>query len=147
MIFSHNQCHLWFFDHGLPGYAWYVPKGNNWLNIGIGGKFHRMKQRGQNIMEQWHHFTKALQKKGFIGENPPRPKGHSYYFQHGPKKYHQDNAFIIGDAAGLSTLDMGEGIHGAVLSGIRVADAIVENKPFLLPHLARFSLPKILLPN
>jgi flavin-dependent dehydrogenase len=97
-------------------------------------------------MEQWRHFTTALQKKGLIGENPPRPKGHSYYLQHGPKKYQQDNAFIIGDAAGLSTLDMGEGIHGAVLSGILVADAIVENKPFALPHLPRFSLPKIVLP-
>jgi hypothetical protein len=41
---------------------------------------------------------------------------------------------------------MGEGIHGAVLSGILVADAIVENKPFALPHLPRFSLPKIVLP-
>jgi flavin-dependent dehydrogenase len=143
----HHQCHLWFFDHGLPGYAWYLPKGNNWLNIGIGAKFNTLKQRGQNIMDQWRHFTMDLQKKGFIGENPPSPKGHNYYFQYGPKKYRQDNAFIIGDAAGLSTLDMGEGIHGAVLSGIRVADAIVENKPFVLPHPARFSLPKILLPN
>lgn len=143
----HHQCHLWFFDHGLPGYAWYLPKGNNWLNIGIGAKFHTLKQRGQNIMDQWRHFTMDLQKKGFIGENPPSPKGHKYYFQYGPKKYRQDNAFIIGDAAGLSTLDMGEGIHGAVLSGIRVADAIVDNKPFVLPHPPRFSLPKILLPK
>ncbi|MDQ1269419.1 MAG: hypothetical protein QG618_726 [Thermodesulfobacteriota bacterium] len=144
---SHHQCHLWFFDHGLPGYAWYLPKGNNWLNIGIGAKFHTLKQRGQNIMDQWCHFTMDLQKKGFIRENPPIPKGHNYYFQHGPEKYRQDNAFIIGDAAGFSTLDMGEGIHGAVLSGIRVADAIVDNKPFVLPHPPRFSLPKILLPK
>ena len=20
------DCHLWFFEHGLPGYSWYVPK-------------------------------------------------------------------------------------------------------------------------
>jgi menaquinone-9 beta-reductase len=37
------DCHLWFFEHGLPGYAWYVPKQNGWLNVGIGGMADRIK--------------------------------------------------------------------------------------------------------
>ncbi len=32
-----SDCHLWFFDHGLPGYSWYVPKEQGWLNVGVGG--------------------------------------------------------------------------------------------------------------
>src|SRR5438034_599679 len=31
------DCHLWFFEEGLPGYSWYVPKENGWLNVGVGG--------------------------------------------------------------------------------------------------------------
>jgi flavin-dependent dehydrogenase len=27
------RCHLWFFDDGLPGYAWYVPKANGYINV------------------------------------------------------------------------------------------------------------------
>ena len=30
------DCHLWFFEHGLPGYSWYVPKASGWLNVGVG---------------------------------------------------------------------------------------------------------------
>ena len=30
------NCQLWFFDGGLPGYAWYVPKANGFINIGLG---------------------------------------------------------------------------------------------------------------
>ncbi len=43
------DCHLWFFEHRLPGYSWYVPKACGWLNIGIGGMAARLKQRGDNL--------------------------------------------------------------------------------------------------
>ena len=33
-----DQCHLYFFRRGLAGYAWIVPKGNGFVNIGLGGK-------------------------------------------------------------------------------------------------------------
>jgi flavin-dependent dehydrogenase len=42
-------CHLWFFDKGLPGYSWYVPKENGWLNVGIGGMADRMKASGGGL--------------------------------------------------------------------------------------------------
>jgi flavin-dependent dehydrogenase len=29
-----GDCHLWFFEQGLPGYSWYVPKERGWLPTG-----------------------------------------------------------------------------------------------------------------
>src|SRR5580658_2963207 len=40
-----SDCHLWFFEHGLPGYSWYVPKERGWLNVGVGGIAVRMTIR------------------------------------------------------------------------------------------------------
>ena len=37
------DCHLWFFEHGLPGYSWYVPKEKGWLNVGVGALAARIK--------------------------------------------------------------------------------------------------------
>jgi flavin-dependent dehydrogenase len=34
---SDSRCHLWFLQNGLPGYAWYVPKANGFVNVGLGG--------------------------------------------------------------------------------------------------------------
>ncbi len=42
-----GDCHLWFFDKGLPGYSWYVPKKNGFLNVGVGGMAERMKRSGK----------------------------------------------------------------------------------------------------
>lgn len=38
-----HQCHLWLFRKGLPGYAWYVPKANGYLNCGVGGVSESLK--------------------------------------------------------------------------------------------------------
>ena len=40
-----ERCHLWFFENGLPGYAWYVPKADGYLNCGIGGMATKLKAR------------------------------------------------------------------------------------------------------
>ena len=50
-------CHLWFFDGGLPGYAWYVPKANGYVNIGLGGIADRLKARGGHLRDYWQQFT------------------------------------------------------------------------------------------
>ena len=52
-----ERCHLWFFEKGLPGYAWYVPKANGYLNCGIGGMAEKLKARGgrrQAALEPLH---------------------------------------------------------------------------------------------
>lgn len=142
-----RESHIWYLEKGLPGYAWYLPKQGGWINIGIGGKQHRLAARKTTIMDHWRGFARRLVDKGFLDRYPGDPAGHTYYLRHTP--YHRQalengmpgNVFVIGDAAGLSTLDMGEGIHAAVQSGIDAADAILKNRPMHLSHISRFSLP------
>ncbi len=49
-----GDCHLYFFENGLPGYAWYVPKQNGWLNVGLGGMATRLKKHGgKDLKQHW----------------------------------------------------------------------------------------------
>lgn len=52
---------------------------------------------------------------------------------------------VGGGPAGLSTMDMGEGIHAAIKSGIIAAEAIAKNKQFMPHGFTKFSLPGIFL--
>ncbi|MBU0970337.1 MAG: NAD(P)/FAD-dependent oxidoreductase [Proteobacteria bacterium] len=140
-----KQCRLWFFDHGLPGYAWYLPKQGGWVNLGIGGKCLKLKTSGSTIMDHWHRFIRKLQLLSLIDSPPPPPKGHTYHLYQPHPVTRLGNAFVVGDAAGLSTLDMGEGIQGAIASGIMAAEAIAGNREIALGALPKFSLPGILL--
>ena len=51
------------------------------------------------------------------------------------------NVMIVGDAVGLASVDMGEGIGPAVRSAILAADAITRNTEYDLGKLAKFSVP------
>lgn len=139
------NCHLWFFDNKLPGYAWYLPKGNGYLNVGIGGKHLRMKARGQTIFEHWDRLVEKLANLGLVRHHRFKPKGCSYYLRDKQEIVQKDHAFIIGDAAGLATIDMGEGIGTAVRSGILAAKAIVSGQSYSTQTINRFSLKSILL--
>lgn len=139
-----QECHIWYLDHGLPGYAWYLPKKGGWINIGIGGKQHRMAARGTTIMKHWRNFSHRLLKQGFLDHPPGNPKGHTYFLRHKPVNLGQKNVFIAGDAAGLSTIDMGEGVHAAIQSGIAAAESISSGRPVSMNHVSRLSLPKLL---
>ncbi|RLE17340.1 MAG: NAD(P)/FAD-dependent oxidoreductase [Acidobacteria bacterium] len=140
-----GKCHLWFFLKGLPGYAWYVPKPDGWLNIGIGGKQEEMARKGWDIREFWTFFTDFLLKKGFLNEKPQAPGAYSYYLRQ-QGQVQDGHAMIVGDAAGLATLDMGEGIGPAIESGLLAADAILSGKPLSFESIPRASLPAILFP-
>ncbi len=133
------DCHLWFFEKGLPGYSWYVPKQNGWLNVGIGGMAERMKRGGQDIKEHWASFTRMLGRKLAVGASF-EPTGYSYYLRGRVDVVRRDNAFIAGDAAGLATRDMADGIGPAVRSGLRAAQAILEGKPYRLEDVTGASL-------
>jgi len=50
------------------------------------------------------------------------------------------DAFITGDAAGLATRDMCEGIGPAIRSGHRAADAILKGAPYDLADVTGASL-------
>jgi flavin-dependent dehydrogenase len=138
------NCHLWFFERNLPGYAWYVPKANGYLNVGIGGKFRSLKKSGQTIRRHWDYFTTQLAELSLVQDHTYRPRGYNYYLRQPLTTAQMDNAFIIGDAAGMATLDLGEGIGPAVESGILSAGAILTGRRFSTRSVSRYSLINIL---
>ena len=132
------DCHLWFFEHRLPGYSWYVPKACGWLNIGIGGMAARLKQRGDNLWGHWRRFASRMERQFGI-RIPGDPTGYSYYVR-GPLEVRSGNAFLTGDSAGLATRDLCEGIGPAIRSGHRAALAIMSGTPYTLDDVTGASL-------
>lgn len=133
------RCHLWFFEHGLPGYAWYVPKQNGYLNCGIGGMAEKLKARGDDLRSHWRRFVDDLGAGGFVEHAELEPKGYSYYLRGDVHVVRAGNAFITGDAAGLATRDLCEGIGPAIVSGQRAAKAIVTGGDYSLEGVSPFS--------
>ena len=131
---------LRFFDHGLPGYSWYLPKKGGWLNLGVGGNAQVIKDRNQTINSHWDHLLDTLHQSGLVIDTVPDPDGYLYYLQGSEFSLQTGSAYLVGDAAGLATLDMGEGIGPAVLSGIKAAEAVLDRKPYSLEDLSRVSL-------
>jgi geranylgeranyl reductase family protein len=142
-----DRCHLWFGLRDLPGYAWYVPKADGYLNIGIGGYTQRMKERGTNIHEQWEDFLQILQKERLLTGEPPRGKGYTYMIRRKDPPMERVGVMILGDAAGLATPDMGEGIGPAIDSGLLAAESLATGKPLSARSIRRhsFNHPKTLL--
>lgn len=136
-------CHLWFFDHGLPGYAWYVPKADGYLNCGLGAMADRLKERGEDIQEHWRHFVRRLDAAGLVSGVEFAPRGYSYYLRGGTDSLRAGNAFLVGDAAGMSTVDLGEGIGPAVKSGKLAAQAIISGGEYVLSGVETTSADRI----
>ena len=133
------DCHLWFFEKGLPGYSWYVPKADGWLNVGVGGMADRIKRSGVDIKQHWANLVRVLDRKLAAGA-AYEPVGYSYYLRGNVEVARVDDAFLTGDAAGLATRDMCEGIGPAVRSGLRAADAILTNASYELKDVTGSSL-------
>lgn len=133
------DCHLWFFEKGLPGYSWYVPKEDGWLNIGIGGMAERMKSSGGDIRQHWNRLVSVLDRSLAPGAHY-EPTGYSYFLRGRVDVVRRDNAFITGDAVGLATRDMAEGIGPAIRSGIRAAKSIVDGAEYRLDDVTGSSL-------
>lgn len=136
------DCHLWFFEKGLPGYSWYVPKQDGFINLGVGGIAARLKRRDEGIQSHWDRFIAALRRRGLIDDAlDPKPQGYSYYLRDHVDTLRLDNALLVGDAAGLATRDMAEGIGPAVRSGILAANAIANDTAYDLASVSAHSLP------
>lgn len=141
---SDSRCHLWFLQNGLPGYAWYVPKVNGFVNIGIGGSEAGLKTNKDNLVRHWNQLIIKLESNGLVVGHQFKPIGHSYYLRGQNSKFQKDNAFIVGDAAGLATVDMGEGIGPAILSGISAAKCILQGGEYSVASISKYSFPSIL---
>lgn len=137
-----GDCHLWFCEEGLPGYSWYVPKEAGWLNVGIGGFAERIKSTGQDIKTHWAHFAEKLS-GGLTRDAHYDPAGYSYFLRGRVDVVRRDNAFITGDAAGLASRDLGEGIGPAIRSGLRAAAAILHGTPYRLDDVTGMSVASI----
>ncbi len=134
--YTDPRCHLWFMENGLPGYAWYVPKANGFLNVGIGAKAEKLKKTGDTIQTRWDALTTKLDDLGLVRGHTWSPVSHTYYLRPQPLSATRiDNAFLVGDAACLSTRDMGEGIGPALLSGQRAAQAIITGGEYVLDDI------------
>ena len=118
-----------------------MPKADGHINVGVGGKADKMKSCGGRLKDYWQGVTGMLDSEGLVHDVDYEPTGYSYYLRGNVDLVRNDNAFIVGDAVGLASLDMGEGIGPAVQSAILAADAIARNKEYDLTSLARFSTP------
>ncbi len=142
--YQDGNCHLWFVQNRLPGYSWYVPKSNGYLNIGIGGFLEKLKANNDNIRNQWQFFIKELERLSLVKDHHFNVRGYIYYLRDRVDVIQIDRLFLLGDAAGLATKDMGEGIGPAVKSGILAANAIITGKPFSLKKVKKYSFPRFL---
>ncbi len=142
--YSDPRCYLWFLQNGLPGYAWYVPKANGFINVGVGGSERKLKGNGDTLKRHWSLLVNKLDAMHLIAPREYKPYGHSYFLRGRNKNIRNENAFVVGDAAGLATIDMGEGIGPAIQSGIRVAEAISSNVEYSLKSIPRHSFPSLL---
>ncbi len=143
-IYDDDTCYLWFFEDGLPGYAWYVPKTNGYLNVGVGGSAKKMKANGTTINQYWDLLVEKLEVMRLVKDHAYKPLGHSYFLRGPSPQFHDGNAFLVGDSLGLATKDMGEGIGPAIHSGLLAADAICLNRNYGIKSISRYSFPSIL---
>jgi flavin-dependent dehydrogenase len=140
-----EACHLWFFRGGLPGYAWYVPKESAYLNVGLGAMSAQLNSGTNGIHQYWTSLVRDLAGSGLVTGHTWEPKGHSYYLRGVVSPMRMGNAFVIGDAAGLATRDLCEGIGPAVRSALAAAEAITGRRVEMSEAVPRFSLRNRLL--
>ncbi|MBA3075804.1 MAG: NAD(P)/FAD-dependent oxidoreductase [Anaerolineae bacterium] len=138
------KCKLWFLENKLPGYAWYVPKQNGFLNIGVGGAEEQLKRNGDSLKNHWNLLVNHLEESGLVADHKYKPVGHSYYLRQKLPAIHINNAFLVGDALGLATLDMGEGIGPAIQSGYLAAESIIHNSAYSIDSISCYSFPSLL---
>ncbi|WP_373508647.1 NAD(P)/FAD-dependent oxidoreductase [Thiocapsa sp.] len=135
------DCHLWFFEKGLPGYSWCVPKQDGYLNLGVGAMSQQLQNKNGSIHRHWEHLVDSLHRRRLVDDSVVlEPQGYSYYLRDGVQTIRHENAFLVGDAAGLATRDLAEGIGPAVRSGILAADAIADGGEYSLDSVSRYSL-------
>ena len=144
---SGERCYLRFFDHGLQGYSWYFPKADGYLTVGIGGKQAYLARRNETIRGHWRAFRQLLERRGLVTDREFSPSGHSYYLRGEKPVLGTEGIYLVGDAAGLATLDMGEGIEPAVHSGLLAARAIAGGGSYSVEQVKKKSLPEILRPG
>jgi flavin-dependent dehydrogenase len=138
-----DTAHFFFFDRGLWGYSWYVPKGDGYLNIGLGGFAHYFKNSSSSIQEHFCFFLQDLSRRKLLDEQVVKslkPDGYAYYLWSNQGKVKQKNCWLIGDAAGIATIDFAEGIGPSIKSGLFAADEILGRESYSLEKILNMSI-------
>ena len=120
-----------------------MPKENGYLNCGLGGLAHLFKE-GEGIKAHWVRFVATMQSLGLLDASVElKPKGYSYYLR-SQDVIRSGNAFLVGDAAGLATCDLGEGIGAAIQSGELAAASIVDGQTYELPKVPTYTSNRLI---
>jgi len=139
-------CHLYFFRRGLAGYAWMVPKGDGYVNVGLGGKAKYFKSSGSKIQRHFRGFLDDLVREKRLDAATAadiQETGHPYYLFSHDGEIKRDNCFLTGDSAGLASVDLGEGIGPAVESGLMAAREILGTGAYRKEDISVFSFTGI----
>ncbi len=123
-----SKADIFFLDEGMPGYSWVVPKGNGYLNVGIGAMAQKLIRRKERIQDHWNQFIKKATDRGLVPQREWHPRGHNYYMASRKLSAQRENIYLVGDAVGLATRDMAEGIGPAVESAIMAANSILHRE-------------------
>lgn len=132
-----RTCTLFYPFAGWAGYGWHLPKADG-VNIGFGAVASQFHERPGAY---WEGFVELLIKRGLIDSLPPAPMAYPYRFGDRFKALAQRTVFIVGDAAGLATTDMGEGIGPAVESGILAAKQILGLETYTIDKISKRTMP------
>ena len=134
---------FFFFSHGLWGYSWYVPKGDGYLNIGLGGFAHYFERSRWSIHQHFQSFIKDLVRRDLLDQSVGQSlkvSGYAYYLASDPAPVKQDNCFLVGDSAGVATVDFAEGIGPSIKSGLAAAADILGQGSYTLSPQAKHSI-------
>jgi menaquinone-9 beta-reductase len=138
-----DLCHLYFFRRGLVGYAWIVPKGNGFVNVGLGGKAKYFRKSGTKIHDHFRAFITDLVREKKLDASTAenlQETGHPYFLFTRDGAVKRDTCFLVGDSAGLASVDLGEGIGPAVESGLMTAQEILGTGEYRKEAISVFSL-------
>jgi geranylgeranyl reductase family protein len=107
------------FDAVPAGYGWSFPKKNH-LSIGVASS-HRKKI---DLKKHYREYLLTLGITEVINED-----FHGFQIPVSPRTdgFVRKNVFLVGDAAGFADPVTAEGISNAILTGVLVADAIIES--------------------
>jgi hypothetical protein len=127
-----GSCHLWFFKDGLPGYAWYVPKQDGYVNIGLGGMSVQLKAGNHPIQSYWEEFISYLRKRKLIDDTALDPKGHSDFLVQGGVES-TTVTLLAGTLYWLVLAAVFVTLLDAL--GLRAADLLLERLTTFVPNL------------
>jgi flavin-dependent dehydrogenase len=112
------------------GYGWLFPKSDH-ISVGVGG----WQTAGAHVRNALETYTRSF---GWEPSDLRNVRGHRLPLQQRGMVVAKGGAALIGDAAGLVDPLLGEGMYGAVYSGLAVARAVAAYLDGSAPDLLSY---------